>query len=240
MSGSRRLAAVRATHGRAPLTPSQNTPEYLFEGSHEKARTRTETLFYSTGIAYMVGQTIGGSWGLVEGLQHRDGSTFRLRVNAVLNACTRRGPFLANNFGVIALMYNGGTASVRALPLPVPDEAAGVLAGAVAGAVYKCTSACRRLGVLAVKGWRGLLCLRLGLVRAVAVSRGGWPARDDSRLRTCPARCRRRAQDGACGRSWRGAGPRRHAGRPPPLQQERSQAGRGPLLIFIACSPFFI
>jgi import inner membrane translocase subunit TIM23 len=115
-------------------------PEYLFESSKTKQRSSTEKLFYGTGIAYIVGQTIGGTWGFVEGLQHPEGSTTKLRINAILNSCTRRGPFLGNNFGVIALMFSGAAAGMRALPLPVPDEASAVVAGGLAGGLFKLTS----------------------------------------------------------------------------------------------------
>ena len=31
----------------------------------------------------------------------------KIRLNGVLNAVTRRGPFLGNSAGVVALVYNG-------------------------------------------------------------------------------------------------------------------------------------
>jgi import inner membrane translocase subunit TIM23 len=43
---------------------------------------------------------VGGAWGLAEGLRSPVGSNAKLRVNAVLNACTRRGPLVGNSAGV--------------------------------------------------------------------------------------------------------------------------------------------
>lgn len=43
----------------------------------------------------------GGTWGLWEGLRRPEGSTAKLRLNSVLNGCTRRGPFLGNTGAVL-------------------------------------------------------------------------------------------------------------------------------------------
>ena len=48
-----------------------------------------------------IGLSIGGVWGLVEGVRSLDGKTGRLRVNSIVNGCTRRGPFLGNSLGVL-------------------------------------------------------------------------------------------------------------------------------------------
>ena len=47
------------------------------------------------------GLAVGGVWGLYEGLWRPDGKTVRLRMNAVLNGITRRGPFTGNSLGVL-------------------------------------------------------------------------------------------------------------------------------------------
>lgn len=44
---------------------------------------------------------MGGSWGLWEGLRRPEGRTARLRLNSILNGCTRRGPFLGNACAVL-------------------------------------------------------------------------------------------------------------------------------------------
>ena len=35
------------------------------------------------------------------------GAPPKIRLNAILNGVTRRGPFLGNSAGVVAMMYNG-------------------------------------------------------------------------------------------------------------------------------------
>jgi inner membrane translocase subunit Tim23 len=89
------------------LTPPSPKLEYLFEDEGDiRGPSFGARLCYGAGFTYLTGLVIGGTWGIFEGLAHPDAKTKRLRVNAILNACTRRGPFLSNNMGIIAVMYN--------------------------------------------------------------------------------------------------------------------------------------
>jgi mitochondrial import inner membrane translocase subunit TIM23 len=67
-----------------------------------------DDLCYGTGCTYLTALTIGGAWGLAEGLRKTPSDAPpKIRLNGVLNAVTRRGPFLGNSAGVIAMVYNG-------------------------------------------------------------------------------------------------------------------------------------
>lgn len=56
----------------------------------------------------MVALGTGGAWGMVEGLRRTaPNAPPKIKLNSVLNAVTRRGPFLGNSAGVVALVYNG-------------------------------------------------------------------------------------------------------------------------------------
>lgn len=58
-------------------------------------------------MTYLTALTIGGAWGLAEGLRKTSPTASpRLRLNGVLNAVTRRGPFLGNSASVVAIIYN--------------------------------------------------------------------------------------------------------------------------------------
>ncbi len=97
--------------GAVPDATSFSAPspklEYLFEDEKDKkGPSFGARLCYGAGFTYLTGLAIGGVWGTLEGLSHPESKTKRLRINAVLNSCTRRGPFLANNLGILALMYN--------------------------------------------------------------------------------------------------------------------------------------
>lgn len=48
-----------------------------------------------------LGSFLGGAYGVVEGLRHPAATTNRLRINTVLNAVTKRGPYLGNTLGVL-------------------------------------------------------------------------------------------------------------------------------------------
>jgi import inner membrane translocase subunit TIM23 len=115
-------------------------------------------LCYGTGITYLAGLGIGGAWGLQEGLRRSAGQPPKLRLNAVLNSVTRRGPFLGNSLGVVAIIYNcinSLIGSVRGKH----DAGNTVLAGALSGMLFKST---RGLRPMAISG---------GIVASVA---GAW------------------------------------------------------------------
>jgi import inner membrane translocase subunit TIM23 len=64
-------------------------------------RTDGDKMLYGTGTAYMGGLLTGGTYGFVKGLQHPNATTFKLKINSVLNMCTRYGPWAGNNSGVM-------------------------------------------------------------------------------------------------------------------------------------------
>lgn len=72
----------------------------------------------------------------------------RLRLNGVLNAVTRRGPFLGNSAGVIALIYNGTNSTIGALR-GKHDPTNSVVAGAISGAIFKSTRGTRPMAISA-------------------------------------------------------------------------------------------
>lgn len=59
------------------------------------------------------GLVLGGAWGLKEGIQRPLGtsSSMKLRINSILNACTRRGSFLGNNLGVLGAFLGSSVSS---------------------------------------------------------------------------------------------------------------------------------
>ncbi|KJZ78772.1 hypothetical protein HIM_02163 [Hirsutella minnesotensis 3608] len=110
------------------------------------SRGFTDDLCYGTGITYLTALSIGGAWGLQEGLRRSSGQPPKLRLNSVLNAVTRRGPFLGNSAGVIAITYN----CINSLVGQVRgkhDAANSVLAGMLSGMVFKSTKGLRPMMV---------------------------------------------------------------------------------------------
>lgn len=107
------------------------------------SRGWSDDLCYGTGISYLSALTVGGAWGLAEGLQKNPSSMpARLRVNGVLNAVTRRGPFLGNSAGVVAMVYNGINSTIGYYR-GKHDITNSVVAGALSGAIFKSTRGVR-------------------------------------------------------------------------------------------------
>ncbi|EDU44342.1 TIM22 Mitochondrial import inner membrane translocase subunit TIM22 [Pyrenophora tritici-repentis] len=111
------------------------------------SRGWSDDLCYGTGVSYLSALTIGGAWGLAEGLQKNPPSMPpRLRINGVLNAVTRRGPFLGNSAGVIAMVYNGINSTIGHYR-GKHETSNSIVAGALSGALFKSTRGTRQMAI---------------------------------------------------------------------------------------------
>ncbi|KAI0166429.1 Tim17-domain-containing protein [Xylariaceae sp. FL1272] len=106
------------------------------------SRGFSDDLCYGTGITYLTALSLGGAWGLQEGLRRSAGQPPKLRLNSVLNAITRRGPFLGNSAGVVAITYNCINSFIGYLR-GRHDAANTIAAGALSGMVFKSTRGVR-------------------------------------------------------------------------------------------------
>jgi len=106
------------------------------------SRGFTDDLCYGTGTTYLAGLSIGGAWGLQEGFRKSAGESPKLRLNSVLNSVTRRGPFLGNSAGVVAICYNCANSYLGYLR-GKNDAANTIAAGAISGMLFKCTRGLR-------------------------------------------------------------------------------------------------
>lgn len=103
------------------------------------SRGWSDDLCYGTGVTYLSALTIGGTWGLIEGLNRTPASAPpKLRLNSVLNSITRRGPFLGNSAGVVAMVYNGFNSTIGYYR-GKHDAANSIVAGALSGMLFKST-----------------------------------------------------------------------------------------------------
>ncbi|KAJ7224468.1 Tim17/Tim22/Tim23/Pmp24 family-domain-containing protein [Mycena pura] len=104
------------------------------------SRGWTDDLNYGTGTSYLSGLALGGAWGIREGATRPLAvSNTRLRINSILNAVTRRGTFIGNSAGVLALIYNGVNSSIDSLR-GKHDIFGSMGAGGITGALYKSTA----------------------------------------------------------------------------------------------------
>ena len=80
---------------------------------------------------------------MIEGLRKSPASAPpKLRLNSVLNSMTRRGPFLGNSAGVIAMVYNGINSTIGYYR-GRHDSANSIVAGAMSGMLFKSTKGVR-------------------------------------------------------------------------------------------------
>ena len=129
------------------------------------SRGWSDDLCYGTGITYITALSVGGAWGLVEGLNRTPATAApRLRLNSVLNSVTRRGPFLGNSAGVIALVYNILNSSIDQLR-GKHDSVNSIASGALSGMLFKSTRGLRPMlisgGLVAgaASAWTVSLCM---------------------------------------------------------------------------------
>jgi len=109
-------------------------------GTAIPSRGWSDDLCYGTGTMYLGGLALGGAWGFREGAGRPLAvSNARLRVNSILNSVTRRGTFLGNSAGVLALGYNGINSTIDAVR-GKHDAFGSMVAGALTGAMFKSTA----------------------------------------------------------------------------------------------------
>lgn len=101
------------------------------------SRGWSDDLCYGTGTTYLTALSVGGAWGLIEGLNRIPPSAPpKIRLNGVLNSITRRGPFLGNSAGVVAMLYNGINSTIGYYR-GKHDTANSIVAGGLSGMVFK-------------------------------------------------------------------------------------------------------
>lgn len=126
------------------------------------SRSWSDDLCYGTGTVYLLGLGIGGAYGLQEGLNNLPAnSTSRLKLNTVLNHITKRGPFLGNSAGVLAMIYNLVDSAIDQLR-GKHDDYNSLAAGALTGALFKSSAGSRPMAIstglmtAAAGAWCGL------------------------------------------------------------------------------------
>lgn len=114
------------------------------------SRSWSDDLCYGTGSVYLIGLGIGGAYGLQEGLNNLPAnSTGKLKLNTVLNHITKRGPFLGNSAGVLALTYNLVDSSIDYFR-GKHDDFNSLAAGALTGAIFKSSAGARPMAISTV------------------------------------------------------------------------------------------
>jgi len=125
------------------LLDDDKTSDLPGAGTAIPSRGWSDDLCYGTGTMYLSGLALGGVWGVREGARRPLAvSNSRLRINSILNSVTRRGTFIGNSAGVLALVYNGINSTIDSFR-GKHDIAGSMTAGGLTGALYKSTAGVR-------------------------------------------------------------------------------------------------
>eukprot|EP00298_Acanthocystis_sp_HF-20_P002384 c12801_g2_i1.p1 GENE.c12801_g2_i1~~c12801_g2_i1.p1 ORF type:complete len:185 (-),score=86.25 c12801_g2_i1:68-622(-) len=100
--------------------------------------------WYNTGLSFGSAAVIGGSYGFLEGMRQTGRTTFKLRMNAIINSTTSRARRVGNPVGVLAIVatsfYEIGTSY---FPERHNQTLVTIGTGAATGFLYNITSGIR-------------------------------------------------------------------------------------------------
>lgn len=131
------------------------------------SRSWTDDLCYGTGTVYLFGLGIGGLYGVREAFKDMPkNASPKLQLNTVLNHVTKRGPFLGNSAGVLAMTYNLLDSSLDYFR-GKHDDLNSIGAGALAGAIFKSSAGLKPMGY-STGMMAGAAALWVGFKRLVA------------------------------------------------------------------------
>jgi import inner membrane translocase subunit TIM23 len=143
------------------------SPEHLFsEEATRHKRSWGENLSYYTGLGYLGGTLAGGVYGGIEGSRAKPQAsldTAKLRLNRLINSTMHRGRMFGNTFGILGLFYAVSESFAQSkLDHTIPDDVSSVLAGLVAGAIYRAAAGPRSMAVGSAMGGMAALALVVG------------------------------------------------------------------------------
>ncbi|XBW38090.1 hypothetical protein QEN19_003677 [Hanseniaspora menglaensis] len=111
------------------------------EGSQSiiPSRDWRDDLCYGTGSVYGLSLVAGSTYGFLESFgKIQPGASFKLQLNTILNNVTKRGPFIGNHAGILAMNYNFINCGLDYYRNK-HDDYNSLAAGALTGALFKCT-----------------------------------------------------------------------------------------------------
>ena len=142
----------------APILGGQTArPDYL-PGFNMDGRDFFGESFYNMGLCYGSGILVGGAFGAFQGISNSPSKKMKIRMNSVLNGAGRRGSRTGNALAVMALFYTCGKKALQNLEIEkytsrrVGDFVVPVLAGGIAGALYKATKGPKQMALYSIVG----------------------------------------------------------------------------------------
>ena len=117
------------------VTPDDAIPDYLEYDT--KGRSVVTKMFANAGASYIVATGVGGLYGFQEGLRTTPSQRFKIKLNSVLNHCSKNGSRFGNMMGVLSVFYS------------LYEGAADHVSGSILfpWSFYMCICVCYSLGV---------------------------------------------------------------------------------------------
>ncbi|XP_063901550.1 octanoyltransferase-like [Zophobas morio] len=124
---------------------------FLFPEEVNKRRSIDSKISAWTGISFLTGSALGGTWGLGEGLFSSRGASKRIFINTVLNSIGRRAAFLGNYGAVLALLLSLNETTIEKITGSTSNV--NTFAAAIAtGLMFKATAGFRAMALSGALG----------------------------------------------------------------------------------------
>eukprot|EP00689_Sawyeria_marylandensis_P003605 EC826107.1.p1 GENE.EC826107.1~~EC826107.1.p1 ORF type:complete len:153 (+),score=70.28 EC826107.1:49-459(+) len=110
---------------------------------------------HNVGVCYCLSASVGGVYGIMEGLIKGEKGSIKLRTNSVLNHLGKRGITFANTTGVAVLLFNTIELGLNKITEKENDLTNSLISGTVSGVLLRSFKATPR--ALIVGGSGGFL-----------------------------------------------------------------------------------
>jgi hypothetical protein len=133
----------------------QQSAEPDFIPHNKDGRDPTAHMMVLTGAMWVGGFLGGGAYGLVEGWRTAQTPSFKVRMNSVLNAVSKRGSKVGNVLGMVTFIHTGFSWACHKMEveqLTGSTWVAPATAGFLTGGLYKSTAAPRTAILAGVLG----------------------------------------------------------------------------------------
>mmetsp|Transcript_30933 Transcript_30933/g.23010 ORF Transcript_30933/g.23010 Transcript_30933/m.23010 type:complete len:190 (+) Transcript_30933:39-608(+) len=138
----------------SPVYSKRNaSPDYI--PYNKRGRDFYGRLSFNMGVFWLIGFGGGGMYGFVEGWRNAASPTYKVRLNSVMNAVSKRGAMLGSKLGIIAFMH---TCAIELSDMAELDSRTGfsdmsnVLAGVVTGGIFFSSRGPRAASLAALLG----------------------------------------------------------------------------------------
>ncbi|TRY79791.1 hypothetical protein TCAL_09993 [Tigriopus californicus] len=125
------------------------TPEFIL--NEDNKRGRMENSFTAIGSSVIIGSTVGGLYGLFDGMRKTADMKGRLRRTQVTNYTLKSGGSVSNSLGTVAVIYSS-LYSLISLQHEDDDEIKSIVTGGLTGALYKSSAGLRKCGMAGAFG----------------------------------------------------------------------------------------